>query len=401
MRAALAGVSLAALSACAVPTGATEGPATLQPVAMGQLPGWPAAKPAEALAAFVASCQRIQYFPPDQALGGSGIAAQLGGKAALWGGVCSAAKSVPPADNAGARTFFQTYFQPYLVTQGGSSAAKITGYYEPEVKGSATQDATNQTPLLGLPSDLVTIDLGAFDPAKAGHIAIGRLSGSQVVPYYDRFQIENGALNPNNLAVAWVADPVDAFFLQIEGSGRIDLPDGSIMRVTYAGKNGRPYVPIGRILVQEKLLAANDVTEQSIRAWLEAHPERARAIMDSNPSYVFFRTAPQLPDAAGPPGALGVSLTPGSSIAVDRRYLPLGAPVWMVTSDPVTHAPLEQMTVAQDLGSAITGPLRADLFFGSGAQASVGAGAMNATGQLYVLLPRPMTSSDSTAAPSS
>lgn len=400
-RATLAGMSLAGLSACAVPNGAPGGPATLQPVAISQLPGWSASQPAQALAAFVASCQRIQYFPPDQTLGGAGIAASLGGKAGLWGGVCSAAKSVPMADEGAARGFFQTYFQPYLVTEGGSATAKITGYYEPEVQGSATRGGANQTPLLGLPPDLVTIDLGAFDPDKTGKTAIGRLDGNHVVPYYDRFQIENGALNPDSLAVAWVADPVDAFFLQIEGSGRIDLPDGSVMRVTYAGKNGRTYVPIGRIMVEQKLLAANDVTEQSIRAWLEAHPERARAIMDSNPSYVFFRTAPQLPDAAGPPGALGVSLTPGRSIAVDKRFLPLGAPVWMVTTDPVTHAPLQRMTVAQDLGSAITGPLRADLFFGSGAKASVGAGAMNASGQLYVLLPRPVAASPGAAIPAS
>jgi membrane-bound lytic murein transglycosylase A len=384
-----------------MPNGAETGPLSLQPVAINELPGWGQAKPAEALAAFVSSCQRIQYFPPDQALGGTGVAATLGGKAGLWGGVCSAAKSVPPADDASASSFFQTYFQPYLITQGGGSTAKITGYYEPEVQGSATQGGQYQTPLLGLPSDLVTIDLGAFDRDKAGKTAIGRLDGNHVVPYYDRFQIENGALNPDDLAIAWVADPVDAFFLQIEGSGRIDLPDGSIMRVTYAGKNGRPYVPIGRIMVQQKLLAANDVTEQSIRAWLEAHPERAKAIMDANPSYVFFRTAPQLPEAAGPPGALGVSLTPGRSIAVDRRYLPLGAPVWLVTTDPTTHASIKRMTVAQDLGSAIIGPLRADLFFGSGARASAAAGAMDASGQLYVLLPRPVASPAPDAAPSS
>jgi membrane-bound lytic murein transglycosylase A len=400
-RAALAGVSLAALSACTLPNGAELGPATLQPVAMTQLPGWGEAKPAEALAAFVASCQRIQYFPPDQTLGGAGLAATLGGKAGLWGGVCSAAKSVPPSDDAGARTFFETYFQPYLITQGGSANAKITGYYEPEVQGSAMREGQYQTPLLGLPPDLVTIDLGAFDSAKAGKTVVGRLDGNHVVPYYDRFQIENGAINADALAIAWVADPVDAFFLQIEGSGRIDLPDGSLMRVTYAGKNGRPYVPIGRIMVQQKLLAPNGVTEQSIRAWLEAHPDRARAIMDTNPSYVFFRTAPQLADSAGPPGALGVSLTPGRSVAVDKRFLPLGAPVWLVTTDPVTHAPLERMTVAQDLGSAITGPLRADLFFGSGNKAAVSAGAMDADGQLYVLLPRPVASSASAVTPSS
>jgi membrane-bound lytic murein transglycosylase A len=294
---------------------------------------------------------------------------------------------VPPADDGAARAFFQSQFQPYLITQSGQSTAKVTGYYEPEVAGSASREGEFQTPLLGLPSDLVTFDLGAFDPSMAGKTVVGRLAGNAIVPYYDRFQIDNGALDADSLAVGWVADPVDAFFLQIEGSGRIDLPDGGVMRVTYAGKNGRPYVPIGRVMVEQKLLAANDVTEQSIRAWLEAHPDRARSIMDRNPSYVFFRTAPDLSNAAGPPGALGVSLTPGRSIAVDKSFLPLGAPVWLDTTDPVTHAPLQRLTVAQDLGAAIKGPLRADLFFGSGGTASVGAGAMNAPGRMYLLLP--------------
>jgi membrane-bound lytic murein transglycosylase A len=388
VRAALAGLLLTALAGCVAPGSAT-GPLELQPVAFGALPGWPSSHSGAALAAFVASCDRIQYFPPDQSLGGSGEAATLGGKAALWGPACAAAKDVPPADDAAARSFFQTRFQPYLVSQGLSDRAKITGYFEPEVAGSASREGPYQTPLLGLPSDLVTFDLGAFAPSQAGVTAVGRLQGNQVLPYYDRFQIENGALDPDTLAIGWVADPVDAYFLQIEGSGRLDLPDGSVERVTYAGKNGRPYVPIGRVMVQQKLLAPNDVTEQSIRAWLEAHPARARAIMDANPSYVFFRTAPQLSDAAGPPGALGVSLTPGRSIAVDRAFLPLGAPVWLDTTDPVSHAPLQRMTVAQDLGSAITGPLRADLFFGSGNAAAIGAGAMDAAGRLYVLLPLP------------
>jgi membrane-bound lytic murein transglycosylase A len=375
--------------------GASSGPMALQPVAFDQLPGWSASQSAAALSAFVASCQRIQYFPPDQALGGSGEAATLGGKAGLWGPACAAARDVPPANEAAARSFFETRFQPYLVSQGLSDSAKITGYFEPEVAGSATREGPYQTPLLGLPSDLVTFNLGAFDPDKAGVTAVGRLQGNQLVPYYDRFQIENGALDPDTLAIGWVADPVDAYFLQIEGSGRLDLPDGSLERVTYAGKNGRPYVPIGRVMVQQKLLAPNDVTEQSIRAWLEAHPGRAASIMDQNPSYVFFKTAPQLADAAGPPGALGVSLTPGRSIAIDRGFLPLGAPVWLDTTDPVTHAPLQRMTVAQDLGSAITGPLRADLYFGSGNAAAIGAGAMDAAGRLYVLLPRPAESAPS------
>ncbi len=385
-----AALALSLLAGCApIEAGDQAGPMSLEPVAFTDVPGWQADHAAAALAAFVASCDRIQFFPPDQALGGSGEAAALGGKAGQWGPACAGAKAVPPADDAAARSFFQARFQPYRVSQGFGSAGLVTGYFEPEVAGDTTQEGPYQTPLLGLPPDLVTVDLGSFDPAQHGVMAVGRLQGKSVKPYYDRFEIENGALDASSLAIAWVADPVDAYFLQVEGSGRIDLPDGSVMRVTYAGKNGRPYVPIGRIMVQEKLLAANDVTEQSIRAWLEAHPDRARAIMDQNASYVFFRTAPELTDAAGPPGALGVSLTPGRSIAVDERYLPLGAPVWLDTTDPVSHGALQRLTVAQDLGSAITGPLRADLFFGSGSTAEVQAGAMDAAGTLYVLLPRP------------
>ena len=400
VRAGLAALGVVTLTGCAMPGGTATAPMALEPVSFSALPGWSANHPAAALTAFVSSCDRIQYFPPDQPLGGAGEAAALGGKAGEWGPACAAAKDVPPADDAAARRFFETRFQPYLVTQSGSTDALVTGYFEPEVKGSTSRGGIYQTPLLGLPPDLVTVDLGAFDASKKGATVIGRLQGNQVRPYYDRFQIENGALDPDSLAIAWVADPVDAFFLQIEGSGRIDLPDGSVMRVAYAGKNGRPYVPIGRVMVQEKLLAPNDVTEQSIRAWLEAHPDRAQAIMDENPSYVFFRTAPQLSEAAGPLGALGVSLTPGRSIAVDKTFLPLGAPVWLSTTDPVSHTPLQRLTVAQDLGSAITGPLHADVFFGSGEPAAVRAGAMDASGALYVLLPRPEVASAAAAAAS-
>lgn len=386
---------LAALSlgGCAVPGAESTAPAGWTPTAFSQLPGWTAGQAAPALNAFVASCRRIQFFPPDEALGGTGIAATLGGKAALWGPACAAAKSVPPDDPASAARFFESYFQPYLVSQAGSSTARITGYYEPEVAGSTLPGGRYTTPILSLPPDLVTFNLGAFDPAKKGEMAIGRLDGRHIVPYYDRFQIENGALDTQALAIAWTADPVDAYFLQIEGSGLIDLPDGSRMRVTYAGKNGRPYVPIGRVMVQQGLLPPNGVTEQSIRAWLEAHPDRARAIMDANPSYVFFKTDPSAPASGGPPGALGVPLTAGHSIAVDRRYLPLGAPVWLVTTDPLTHAPLDRLVVAQDIGSAITGPLRADVFFGNGNEAAARAGAMDAAGRLYVLLPRPAAAS--------
>jgi membrane-bound lytic murein transglycosylase A len=384
---------LFALAGCVVPPKGTVNASgagmTLTPVAFTALPGWSSAQPAGALAAFVTSCQRIQYLPPDQSLGGSGTAATLGGNAAAWSTVCSAARGTPLADDAAARAFFLAQFQPYLVAESGNSAARFTGYYEPEVAGSTTQTDAFQTPLLGLPPDLVSFDLGGFEPSLAGKTVVGRIAGDAVVPYYDRFQIDNGALDGQQLAIAWVADPVDAFFLQVEGSGRIDLPNGDTMRVVYAGKNGRPYVPIGRVMVEQKLLPPDGVSEQSIRAWLEAHPDRARAIMERNPSYVFFKTAPELPSDSGPPGALGVSLTPGRSIAVDRKYLPLGAPVWVDTTDPTTHAAYQRLMVAQDLGAAIQGPLHVDIFFGTGATASIPAGAMNAGGKVYVLLPKP------------
>ena len=182
---------------------------------------------------------------------------------------------------------------------------------------------------------------------------------------------------------------MDAFFLEIQGSGRVDLPGGKVIRVSYAGQNGRPYVPIGRVLADRGQIPLDQVSLQSIRAWLDAHPDQAAAMMDQNPSYVFFREIDDLRPDQGPPGALGVALTPGRSAAVDRTYIPLGAPLFVATTDPVTGAKLQRLLVAQDLGGAIRGPVRADIFFGWGKEAEDRAGRMRQPGTSYLLLPVP------------
>jgi membrane-bound lytic murein transglycosylase A len=215
------------------------------------------------------------------------------------------------------------------------------------------------------------------------------------VPYWDRAAIGRGALDGQRLAILWTADPVDAFVLQIQGSGRVLLPDGQVVRVSYAGQNGRPYVPIGRVLADRGAIPLGEVTMPSIRAWLEAHPAEAAGVMDQNPSYVFFRELPGAGPEDGPPGSLGAPLTPGRSIAVDRTFIPLGAPVWLDTTDPVTGAPLRRLMLAQDTGGAIKGPVRADIFWGWGAAAEDRAGRMKQPGTATVLLPRALRSDGS------
>jgi membrane-bound lytic murein transglycosylase A len=230
--------------------------------------------------------------------------------------------------------------------------------------------------------------LGSFADDLKGRRIAGRVSNGNLVPYYDRSEIEHGALQGKRAELLYLADPVDAFFLQIQGSGRVTLPNGGLVRVTYAGQNGRPYVPIGRVLSASGDIPADQVSMQSIRAWLNAHPDHAADVMNQNPSYVFFRELPNSNQSEGPPGALGVPLTPGRSIAVDRGFIPLGAPVWIDTTDPLDGSALQRLMVAQDLGGAIRGAVRADLFFGWDKQAAERAGKMRQKGQEYVLLPK-------------
>lgn len=386
---ALALLAPAWLSGCAhhgTPSATAEHTMTLRPVSFSALPGWAGERPARAMPALLGSCA-VFAAAPDLALGGSGVAAARGGKAAQWLPACAAAATVPTGDDTAARAFFEAWFQPYAVADTVGSGL-FTGYYEPEVDGSRTPGEGYATPLLGRPDDLVQVDLGAFSPELQGKHVTGRLQGDQLVPYYDRAAIVDGALAPRRLDLLWLTDPVDAFVLQIQGSGRVRLRDGGTVRVSYAGQNGRPYVPLGRVLAERGDIPLKQVSMQSIRAWLAAHPDQAAAVMNQNPSYVFFRELDDLHPDQGPPGALGVSLTPGRSIAVDKRFIPLGAPVFVSTTDPLDNRPFDRLTLAQDLGGAIRGPVRADIFWGWDRDAEARAGSMNAKGADYLLLPR-------------
>jgi membrane-bound lytic murein transglycosylase A len=344
-----------------VPQGA--GPA-FTAIRYDQMPGWESDHAGDALLTFLASCAQMRTNPA-QALGGSGEAAALGGTAAQWTAVCAAAEVVPANDDAAARKFFEANLQPYGVSADGSAAGLFTAYYEPEVAGSRIPDATYKYPLYRRPPGLVP---GAVLPTRA--------------------DIERGALRGKRLELLWLADPVDVFFLQVQGAGRVRLPDGHIVRVTYDGQNGQPYVPIGRVLVDWHEMTLDRVSMQSIRGWLAAHPDRATELMDQNTSYVFFRELNGYGADMGPPGTLGAPLTPMRSIAVDKAFVPLGAPVWIDTKDSLDGKPIQRLMAAQDLGGAIRGPVRADIFFGWGADAEAHAGKMRQQGTEVVLLPK-------------
>lgn len=354
---------LAALSGCALfsPTP----PGIGKPVAYSRLPGWSSDRHAQAWPALLQSCLR-RGGEPD------------------WAALCSAAQAAPAPDDAGARRFFETWFQPHLLhAQDGGREGLITGYYVPVLEGSRTQTPRFRYPVYERPPDLLTVDLGALYPELRGKRVRGRLDGARVVPYYSRAEIEQQALQASVLA--WVDDPVALFFLQVQGSGRIRLRDGSLLHVGYADQNGHPYVAVGRCLVERGALKLEDVNLASIRSWLQAHPDQADAMLRCNPSYVFF-TAREGNGAAV--GALNVPLTARRSAAVDPSYIPLGAPLWVDTTLPGDDAPYRRLMLAQDTGGAIRGPVRADLFWGEGEEAERMAGMMKQRGRLYLLLPR-------------
>ncbi|HMK68303.1 MAG TPA: MltA domain-containing protein, partial [Stellaceae bacterium] len=257
----------------------------LTPVSYGDLAGWQADDQGEALAAFVKSCASRLKFADNDPVGAEGI----GGKVSDWRPPCVAAAGVDVRDGAAARGFFQTWFQPYRVADNGETEGLFTGYYEPELAGARSKGGEFKTPILKRPPDLVMAELGDFKPDLRGERIAGRVANGRLRPYDKRKEIEAGSLDGMNLAFLWVADPVAAFFLQIQGSGRVVLADGSVVRVGYDGQNGWPYVAIGRVMVERGLLGKDDATMPGIRAWLAAHPAETPEILDSNPSYVFFR----------------------------------------------------------------------------------------------------------------
>jgi membrane-bound lytic murein transglycosylase A len=353
----------------------------LRPASFPDLPGWGADDPSPALAAFLRSCRRLLGRPPGEPLG-------IAGTAGDWQPVCAAAARVPDGAEA-ARAYFEERFQPFAASSGDDPEGLFTGYYEPLLHGSRKRSGRYRVPLYVRPPELVTVDLGAFRAELEGQRLAGRVEDGALVPYPDRRAIAEGALAGRDLELVWVDDPIDAFFLEIQGSGRIRFEDGKEMRVGYAAQNGHPYFAIGKDLVERKALKKEEVSMQSIRRWLEEHPDEADDVMERNASYVFFQKL----KGEGPLGAQGVPLTPGRSLAVDLAHWPLGVPIWLDARAPSPRPgepdqPLRRLLVAQDTGGAIRGPIRGDVFWGHGEEAAEVAGRMKHPGRMWVLLPR-------------
>ena len=366
---------LALLAGCQTPPRQALQRAGAQQVAYiaarwSDLPGWESDSLLQAWAAVLSSCR--VHTRTD------------------WNEVCAAVAQLAAASDGEIRAFFVSRFQPLRVIRTGPTPAAaqttglLTGYYEPQLRGSRVQRPGFDTPLYSPPDDLLTVDLGAIIPELKGKRVRGRLVGKTVVPYYSREQLPaDPALQGHE--IVWLDSALDAFLLEVQGSGRILLEDGTIIRLGYADQNGQPYRSIGRYLVDQQELSLAQAGMPGIRSWLAAHPDRVREVLDSNPSVVFFQEQPLGDPALGPRGAQGVPLTAGRSIAVDPEFIPLGSPVYLATSDTTT---LQRLVVAQDTGGAISGAPRADLFCGTGDAAASMAGNLRDQVSMWLLWPR-------------
>jgi membrane-bound lytic murein transglycosylase A len=384
MRPALAGLLLLAglpmLELKAEPIGG----ARLEPKSFSDLRGWPEDDHAAALRVFRRSCAAIvnadpalrPATPPSQDLRA----------------VCEAALALrddpTPAE---ARRFFEKHFAPSHI-RPSSGDGFLTGYFEPEYAGSLTRTAEFQAPLLARPDDLVTIAQGETLPGLEAGLQAARRTAGGFEPYPDRAAIEEGGLGDGAKPIVFVRDAVEVFVIQVQGSARIRLADGTAVRIAYAGRNGRPYTSIGRILVERGYIPLEEMSLERLMAWLRANSKDGREIMRQNRSYVFFRRADELDSSDGPIGGAGIPLTPGRSLAVDRTLWSYGLPFWLEGELPLAAGgsePLRHLMIAQDTGTAIVGPARGDFFFGSGPEAGTRAGLLRHATHFIVLSPKP------------
>lgn len=304
-----------------------------------------------------------------------------------WQPACNAALNLGKPTQWGVIAYFKQYFSVYATANvDGSDTGMITGYYEPLLRGSRTRTDTYRYPLYPRPDDLITVDLTSLFPELANKRLRGRVVGNKLVPYYPRGDIEVQPSPLQGQEMLWIDDIIDVFFLQIQGSGLVKLDDGEQVHVGYDDQNGQPYQSIGRILIERGELTADKASMQGIKNWVKSNPDKMRELLNSNPSYVFFRELPAgLP---GPIGALGVPILAERAVAVDPRFVPLGAPVFLSTTFPNSSRPLDRLMMAQDTGGAIKGGVRADFFWGAGNDAGRQAGAMKQRGKIWVLLPK-------------
>lgn len=350
-------ILLLVLSACA------KDKLVLKPANYAQIDGWEEDSSAEALPAFLKSCETFKKRPQTAKLHTTGV----GGNYSDWREVCDKAASLQTTseqDPIIAKQFFEENFQPYLATNNGNPEGRFTGYFEINLRGSYKKTAKYKYPVYK-------------NPCKK----------EKGKPYYCRADIVAGAMAGKGLELAWVDDPVEDFFLHIQGSGRIHMEDGTVLRIGYDGQNGHPYIPIGKVLIDSGEIPREKMSAQAIKDWLRSHPERTNEILNTNPSYVFFRVLKE----EGPIGAQGVALTPYRSMAVDKRFVPYGAPIFVnaaLTGSENPNQPFNKLLIAQDTGGAIKGPVRGDLFFGNGEEAEHLAGHQNNLGRYFILLPK-------------
>jgi membrane-bound lytic murein transglycosylase A len=338
---------------------------SLKPISFAEIEGWSTDDHASAFAALLKSCRKKSARDP-----ACKEALRLGEKVS---------RDV-------ARRFFETYYIPHRVE--GVPPGLVTGYYEPEVNGSRERSGKFQVPVYRRPDDLVQMKPDLLRAFFNDTLSVMRQDGDQLVPYYTRAEIEAGALQGRGLELLYLDDPIELFFMQVQGSGRVRLTDGSWVRLGYAAKNGHSYTSIGKLLVERGEGRPRALTMEGLKSWLRADPARGRALMRENRSYVFFRELPQAEAGAGPVGAQGVPLTPGRSLAVDASYHALGTPIFVTAPDlAVGGAPFRRLMIAQDVGSAIKGPQRGDIFFGTGDAAGAIAGTTKEAAEFYILLP--------------
>ena len=333
------------------------------------LPGWQQDNHTEALLALIKGCARLD-------------------KKDSWSEICRAARALNYPDKNTSRHFFETHFSPHpLYGEKGKREGMITGYYEPLLHGAMQPDERYRYPLYQAPDEMLIVDLASLYPELKDKRIRGRLVGNKVVPYYSRAEIDGDEIPLQGQELLWVDDRDQLFFLQIQGSGRIELPSGQVIGAAYANQNGHAYISIGKKLIEMGELKREDVSLFTIKSWLKSYPQRAQALLNENPSYVFFALKESVEQ--GPTGSLNVPLTAERSLAIDPKFVELGNPIWLNTTYPGENAKkFQKLLMAQDTGGAIKGQLRADIFWGAGERAENMAGNMKQSGEMYILMPR-------------
>ncbi len=373
------------ITACTTVPSITQnqtGSLNITPTRFSDLPNWDQENFVGFAQAYKRSCEKVLNKSTQSNLGSNPIF----GKAQEWQIACRKFAKINQNSAAQIKFFFEQNFIPYAARAGQNPEGLFTGYFEAGLNGSRTRKGVYQTPLRARPDDLVMVNLGQFREELKGQRIAGRVQGGQLKPYETHEEIINGKLPAaQDKALVWVDSAVDAFFLQIQGSGIVSLDDGSIMRVGYAGQNGHPYYAVGRELVKNGSLSKSDVSLQSIKKWMRDNPSRAQDLMTTNKSYVFFREV----KGDGPVGGQNVALTADRSLAIDRSLIAYGMPVWLSAEHPQAgQAPINRLMVTQDTGGAIRGPVRGDYFWGFGDKAEATAGLMKSKGRYWFLLPK-------------